>query len=314
MAISRKKAVLMRAVSDLKDADYSAEPELNRIYRRLSDGRTQFAQVFEKNINAVMQISSLDLMMQHQTEEILDISRRVTNATETIFGNAMGSSNNKQEELTDTIVRVSEETNEVYRKIEAGQNELTTIKDLSNQTIAFSLEMQKDMDELVGIINQISEVISGINSISLQTNLLALNASVEAARAGSAGAGFAVVAEEVKELAGKSAQAAQSAVEIVSNTRAVIQTGVELNASTAESLQAIFGVSTEIREMSDQLVAAVHGQEDALNSIEERIETISAIADRNLQNAGGTNQSSVRLAQEAEELQAQVRKFALKEG
>ena len=96
--------------------------------------------------------------------------------------------------------------------------------------------------------------------------------------------------------------------------RSVIQTGVELNASTAESLQAIFGVSTEIREMSDQLVAAVHGQEDALNSIEERIETISAIADRNLQNAGGTNQSSVRLAQEAEELQAQVRKFALKEG
>ncbi len=79
-------------------------------------------------------------------------------------------------------------------------------------------------------------------------------------------------------------------------------------------MQAIFGVSTEIREMSDQLVAAVHGQEDALNSIEERIETISAIADRNLQNAGGTNQSSVRLAQEAEELQAQVRKFALKEG
>ena len=170
------------------------------------------------------------------------------------------------------------------------------------------------MDDISSNAQEITSIAKAIDNIAFQTNILALNASVEAARAGSAGAGFAVVAEEVKELAGKSAQAAQSAVEIVSNTRAVIQTGVELNASTAESLQAIFGVSTEIREMSDQLVAAVHGQEDALNSIEERIETISAIADRNLQNAGGTNQSSVRLAQEAEELQAQVRKFALKEG
>ena len=191
-------------------------------------------------------------------------------------------------------------TGEITRKVQEANSQMAA---LSNA-----------MDDISSNAQEITSIAKAIDNIAFQTNILALNASVEAARAGSAGAGFAVVAEEVKELAGKSAQAAQSAVEIVSNTRAVIQTGVELNASTAESLQAIFGVSTEIREMSDQLVAAVHGQEDALNSIEERIETISAIADRNLQNAGGTNQSSVRLAQEAEELQAQVRKFALKEG
>lgn len=75
-----------------------------------------------------MQISSLDLMMQHQTEEILDISRRVSHATETIFGGSMGNSNNQHEELTNTIIRVSEQTSEVYRKIEAGQSELTTIR------------------------------------------------------------------------------------------------------------------------------------------------------------------------------------------
>ena len=136
---------------------------------------------------------------------------------------------------------------------------------------------------------------------------------MEAAHAGSAGKGFAVVAEEVKDLAGKSAKAAQSAVEIVANTRAVIQTGVELNASTAESLRSIYGVSTEISTISDQLVAAVQGQENALTSMEERIAVISDIADRNLQNAGGTSQSSGLLAKEAEELQAQVKKFALKE-
>ena len=86
MAIGKKKTVLMRAVSELKEADYSNEPELHGMYRRLLKGRKQFADIFEKNIKAVMQISSLDLTMQHQTEKIIEISRRVTKATESIFG------------------------------------------------------------------------------------------------------------------------------------------------------------------------------------------------------------------------------------
>lgn len=90
MAIGKKKKVLMQAVSKLKAADYSAEPELNGIYERLAGGRKQFAELFEKNIKAVMQISSLDLTMQHQTDKIIDISQQVTNATETIFGSAVG--------------------------------------------------------------------------------------------------------------------------------------------------------------------------------------------------------------------------------
>ncbi|MDE7017280.1 MAG: hypothetical protein K2P65_06830, partial [Lachnospiraceae bacterium] len=130
MAIKNNKTALMRAVSELKDTDYSREPELNKIYSRLFQGRRQFAEVFEKNIKAVMQISSLDLTMQYQTEKILDISRKVSKATETIFGpsGASGRSNNQHEELTNTIIDVSGDTDEVYRKIDAGQNELTNIK------------------------------------------------------------------------------------------------------------------------------------------------------------------------------------------
>lgn len=88
---------------------------------------------------------------------------------------------------------------------------------------------------------------------------------------------------------------------------------MDLNADTASSLKAISDVSAQISEISDRLVTAVEGQENALSSMEERIETISAIADRNLQNAQGTEQSSGLLAQEAEKLQAQVKNFVLKE-
>ena len=69
----------------------------------------------------------------------------------------------------------------------------------------------------------------------------------------------------------------------------------------------------QINTISDQLTAAVRGQELALAAMEERIASISAIADRNLQNAGETEQSSGSLAREAEALQSQVRKFILKE-
>ncbi len=88
---------------------------------------------------------------------------------------------------------------------------------------------------------------------------------------------------------------------------------MELTADTAGSLRAISSVSIQINTISDQLAAAVQGQETALAVMEERIDAISAIADRNLQNAGETEQSSGSLAREAASLQSQVQKFVLKE-
>ena len=88
MAGIKKKAVLMKAVSQLKAADYSKEPELSNIYQRLSNARKQFAEIFEMNLKAVMQISSLDLTMQYETQKIVDISHNVARAAETIFGSS----------------------------------------------------------------------------------------------------------------------------------------------------------------------------------------------------------------------------------
>ena len=159
MINGKRKTVLMKAISELKQADYSREPELGNMYNRLSNGRNQFAEVFDKNINAVMQISSLDLTLHHQTQKIVDLSNKIAKATETIFGATSGSSNNPQEELTNTIIQISEKTDEVYKKIEEGQEELTSIKELSDRTLHASGEMQSDMDELMDIINHISSIL-----------------------------------------------------------------------------------------------------------------------------------------------------------
>ena len=221
--------------------------------------------------------------------------------------------NQSTEELVHEVTNVKDRLADVTQS--SGQTRAQTeaitqrIQSANEQMAALS----SAMDNISANAQQITQIAKDIEDIAFQTNILALNASVEAARAGAAGKGFAVVANEVKQLAAKSAAAAQSATGMVNNTKAIIQTGVELTADTAGSLRAISDVSAQISAISDQLAAAVEGQETALAVMEERIATISGIADRNLQNAGETEQSSDSLAKEAEALQAQVRNFILKE-
>ncbi len=175
-------------------------------------------------------------------------------------------------------------------------------------------DLSSAMDDISANAQKITQIAKAIDDIAFQTGILAINASVEAARAGSAGKGFAVVAEEVRQLAARSSEAAQSAADMVSGTTAIIQTGVELTADAAGSLQDISAVSSEISDITDHLAVAVQGQESALAVMEERIEAIASIAERNLQNAVGTEQASGLLAREAESLRFQVKKFVLRGG
>ncbi len=276
MPIKKRKTELMQAVSALKEADYSKEPELRAMYRRLTDGRRQFAEVFEKNIKAVMQISSLDLVMQHQTERINDISHKVSKAAETIFGTSAGDSSNRHEEMTNNILKVSEETDEVYQRIEKGQEELTDIKNLSDQTISASREMQKDMDELTRIINHMNAVISGIDSISLQTNLLALNASVEAARAGEVGKGFAVVASEIRDLAEETQALTKNMEEFVDSMKSASKKSVNSSTDTINSLLSMADKINNVWQLNDESKRYVSEINESVSSIAALSEEISS--------------------------------------
>lgn len=314
--------VMTRTLADTVESVNRYISDIRQVLSGVADGDLQIEPRVEYKGDFTQIRSSLGNILQSMNETIMGFraaAARLAGMADELSGQsgqlheASLEQNQATEALVDEVTHVKEQlvdvtesssqtramTVEITRKVQEANNQMTA---LSNA-----------MDDISVKAQEITTIAKSIDDIAFQTSILALNASVEAAHAGSAGKGFAVVAEEVKDLAGKSAKAAQSAMEIVANTRAVIQTGVELNASTAQSLRSIYGVSTEISEISDQLVAAVQGQESALLSMEERIATISAIADRNLQNAGGTSQSSGLLAKEAEELQAQVGKFALKE-
>ena len=284
MALFKKQADLIDSVAELKDVDYSKNPKLGDIYKRLLKGRTQFENVMDKDISAVMQISSLDLALNHQTDELLNISHEVAEASE-IIDQAAGECsavaaqvNTQHEDLTNTIISAAEDTGEVHKKIEASQSELSIIKDLSTNTIENSKEMQKDMNELLDVLNHMNEVITGINSISSQTNLLALNASIEAARAGEAGRGFAVVAEEIRQLA-----------------------------EQTQKLTANMGDFVErIKEASQKSAQSVNSTIDALGTVTEKIGNVWVINDENQKHVSKVNDSISSLAAVSEEISSSM--------
>ena len=140
MALFKKGTDLIDSVAELKDADYSKNPKLGDIYKRLLKGRKQLENVMDKDISAVMQISSLDLVLEQQTDELVSISHEVADASEVINQaseecSAVAAQVNMQhEDLTNTIITAAEDTSEVHKKIESSQSELSVIKDLSTNT------------------------------------------------------------------------------------------------------------------------------------------------------------------------------------
>ena len=305
---------------------------LESMNRYISDIQQVLTQVADGDLRTEPQVdykgdftlirSSLCTITESMNETLLGFraaADRLTGMAEQLSGQSVQlhqaslEQNQSTEALVQEVTRVKDRLADVTESSDRTRTQTEKITQRVQSANEQMAALSSAMDDISANAQQITKIAKDIEDIAFQTNILSLNASVEAARAGAAGKGFAVVANEVKQLAAKSAEAPQSATDMVNNTKAIIQTGVELTADTAGSLRAISDVSVQISTISDQLAAAVQGQEAALTVMEERIAAISGIADRNLQNAGETEQSSGSLAKEAEALQSQVRKFVLKE-
>ncbi len=205
------------------------------------------------------------------------------------------SSQARMAELTETLqadIRDTERETEylvssVFREMGASIEENAARARRSSELLA---ELKSLFDRVEGLMSRLrdttessrkageetAQVVGTIDDIAFQTNLLALNAAIEAARAGAAGAGFSVVAGEVRNLAGRSAAAARKTDELVRRNTEKIREGHERLVETSEAFQAVSETVAQAVAHMGEIVTASNQQAEGIRRVEEALHRVDA--------------------------------------
>lgn len=225
------------------------------------------------------------------------------------------------EQQSEAVSRLVTETERISSDIGVVNDNVETARTLTgeivNRVSQGSEQMNNTLEAMERIRNnadEITKITKLMEDIAFQTNILALNAGVEAARAGAAGKGFAVVAMEVRELAAKSAQSSQQTAEMIAHSTAAVADGVKFAKLTAEFMEQIAGISGRISEITEELVASVRSEKEALEHVSGDISQISELARHNLDASRESAVLSEELSAYSQELADMAARFKLRSG
>jgi methyl-accepting chemotaxis protein len=240
--------------------------------------------VFMNSITAPIMKSITDIT--NSSKELSDTSKDLSTSASTLAESSANQSSNI-EEITATIEEYTSSTM-------SSQESLRTAEDISSATNKIAVEGFNEIKELMESMEginkssaQIANIIQTIDEIAFQTNLLALNAAVEAARAGEHGLGFAVVAEEVRALAGRSADAAKETADIIEKSIQEVKEVDDISKKSNESFKKILDSAKELNEIIVTVATTAKEQTDGVNQINDSMGNI----DFSTQNVASSSQN-----------------------
>jgi len=259
----------------------------------------------------VLSLKEIAKNIDEGTEQVASAANQLSSSSQMLSAGA-GEQAASIEETTSSLEQMSSMTSQ---NAEHASEADKLMKDANSMVTRASDAMTKltlSMDDISEASEETQKVVKTIDEIAFQTNLLALNAAVEAARAGEAGSGFAVVAEEVRNLALRSADSAKNTAELIEGTVNRVKEGSELLKKTSGAFAEVASGSSKVGEIVAEISAASNDQAKGVKQINKAMIEIDKITQQNAANAQESAASSEELSAQAEYMKTGVRELLAK--
>ena len=293
---------LAQGLSNLAAGDLTCEihGEFPAAYEAL---RLDFNSAIQKLAEIVVQLKGSSEMIEGSCIEIASASDDLTAQTEknaSTLANTVSSVGT----LSSSVASAAKSAGVASVTIQ-GVREMTK---LNNDVMT---EAKSTMGRVEAASEKITSIVDIIDSIAFQTNLLALNAGVEAARAGSAGQGFAVVANEVRTLAQRCGEAANEIGEVVEESNNTVQEGVSLTVKANDAMSAINDGIDQISTVVDDIANSAAQQAGGLEDVNLALQNLDKSTQQNATMFEETSAATKLLSSEAQALSGVVKSFVL---